>query len=311
MRTGFGRMAMVATAIMALSGKAGAADWDFSAATEIAASQASPGAANEALVTGQVFVSHTGRVRVLWDGVSVNGGSYSIGGTNNGEVVGAAALPNMQLDLQKIFGRKWMDSLKLDINSVAYDHSPMRGTTDLLIGKVMLNLSQAVVSTGSTQLRFSEGVGAGYFSREFHANGFEVNAIPAFLTFDSRLVTQVSPEVSFAIAAGAYANVLNHLSGGHNAVLGAYVSSEVGIGKQLALGLKLDGARMVQLSNPGPSPVATNVTAFVRYVLTQAQGQPKHALQLTVSATRDELMPTSDKSVFESAMVKFQYTVAF
>lgn len=244
-------------------------------------------------LVGTVLLSHTGQIRIHWDGVTLNLGSYNLG-TDVSHLVGRANLPSITFDLQQLLGRRWMEKMNLVVSTGNWVSDAALSYSDLNLGRVSINLTQRIHSSASTQWTVSEMAGmTAYLRRERFFNLPGLEAVPVHLAVNTAVAHRFSPEVATSISVAVYANVLNGINataGFEPFIIGGTLTGQVNIGTHWVTGLTLDGSEMIRLDNSTIAPFhMANLTAFLRYVFTTGSGGLRHAIQVNLGASYNEL----------------------
>jgi hypothetical protein len=250
-----------------------------------------PGA--DYFLVGTVLLSHTGQIHIHWDGVSLNLGTYNLG-TDGTHFVGRANLPSITFDLQQLLGHRWMEKMNLVVSAGNWVSDAALSYSDLNLGRVSINLTQRIRSNASTQWTVSEMAGmTAYLRRERFFNLPGLEAVPVHLAVNTAVAHRFSPQVATSISVAVYANVLNGINataGFEPFIIGGTLTGQVNIGTHWVTGATLDGSEMIRLDNSTIAPFhMVSLTAFLRYVFTTGSGGLRHAIQVNLGASYNEL----------------------
>jgi hypothetical protein len=267
---------------------------------------------NDTLLFGSVFVNAVGAAKVIWKGVTVSGGSYAIVADSNQKAHFFTNLPTVGVDLQEVFGSKWMKAVKVNLATGGYDDNALRGTTDTYLGKLTINLTQSVMTRKTFKWEVNESVGmAGYMSRHFQISDKTAKAVPFFFSASSKFTQQISPDVVVAISIGAYVTIMERLNGPNEDRYGAVASADLNIGKQFSAGMRAEGQERQIFKDITAYETLAQVTGYVKYVLSSAEAPTKHSIQLNMTGVYDETITMEDKKLNEYLSATLQYAVAF
>ncbi len=266
----------------------------------------------DTLISGSVFVSHAGSVQVIWDGVSVNGGSYAVGTGDGVNFRWNITLPTVILDLQAIFGVEWMKAIKLNLAAGGYDDDSARNTVDTYIGKITLNLTQSVYSDDKLSLEINESVGfAGRFNRHLNATDVDSESVPVYLQLSAAAVDKISPSVAIAISVGTYATLYQQINSPDQDRFGAFINPELRIGQAFTTGIRSEFMQRLLYTEDTVYQHSIQTSAYVKYVLSSANSEFKHSIQLSVGQVYDETIPVENGETLDNRYAKMQYSVTF
>ena len=289
-------------------------DTIFKAEAGMSMSTSSREVPDEALVYGTVTLSGKGEIKIHWDGVTVGLGDYTVGSTAS-RTFASANLPSLYLDLQKIFGVKWMDAIRLKFSGGAIDNDPITGKSDITLGQISVNLTQTVTKTKTFEWTMNESAGmAGYFQRKLYNTATPFEAVPVCFALNTKLVAKISSEAVVAISMGAFSNIvtgINQNTGFRAFVIGGYVAPSVTFGGHLEIGGRVQAMDMVQVAGGTSSAVAYNVSGYVKYMLSQKASKLQHAIELSVGAMDDGIITDINGNHTRAKFAGIKYTVAF
>ncbi|MGZ3687681.1 MAG: hypothetical protein ACXWPM_04470 [Bdellovibrionota bacterium] len=282
------------------------------ASADVDVQQTNQGA--DAAAIGRIWLSHEGQIRIVWDGVTLNLGKLGMR-MSSAEPTVTAKFPTMTLDLQKLAGAQWMKSLGIVIAAGSYDNDPRRGTTDLEIGRISVNLSQTLHSDDRWSWTIGESVsGAAMFQRTFQRTGNVYQAVPVTLAVNTEIVRHLSQELSVTLAMGAYQTILESFQGGDPlSVTGGSLSASVALNGVFSTGVAFSGSRSAAVGSLDAGKRSVDATAFLKFIVSQGRGvdHPEQAISLNFRAYYNECLTEADGSVYQGLDTTVSYTVTF
>lgn len=266
----------------------------------------------DTLISGSVFISHTGTLQVIWDGVAVNGGSYGVSTGDGENYHWNITLPTVVLDLQAIFGVDWMKAIKLNVAAGGYDDDTARNTIDSYIGKITLNLTQSVYASEKLSLEINESAGfAGHFNRHLNETGVDSESVPVYLQLSATAVDHISPSAAIAISVGTYATLYQQINSPDQDRFGAFINPEIRIGQAFTAGMRGEYMERLLFTDETVYQHSIQTSAYVKYVLSSANSDFKHSIQLSVGQVYDESIPVENGQTLDNRYAKMMYNVTF
>ncbi|MGZ3688593.1 MAG: hypothetical protein ACXVBW_09850, partial [Bdellovibrionota bacterium] len=201
--------------------------------------------------------------------------------------------------------------MNLKIAGGLWDDSPTRGTAELTLGQISLNLSQSLLKRDALSWDIGESAGiGGYYSVFHYVTGQTDPSFPANVTLNSKIVAQLSPKVLLTATLGAYAMLVHKFNSPDDLHAGVTASLAAEFAGRVTMGIQLQGEEQITFSS-NPAYVKTaQLTAFLKFLLSKHAGVAQ-SLVVSVTASYDEENPAASGLPNESVLAGLQYVVAF